>query len=138
MLYAWIGLTIAFTVIELATPQLVSIWFAFGSLGALIATALKAQIWLQLLIFLVISAIMIIVSRPLYRKFIKTKLVPTNSDRVIGETAVVTEGIDNIQAKGSVKVQGQLWTARSENGEVIPEGSQVTVIRIEGVKLIVK
>ena len=73
-----------------------------------------------------------------FRKFIKTKLVPTNSDRVIGETAVVTESIDNIQAKGSVKVQGQLWTARSENGEVIPEGSQVTVIRIEGVKLIVK
>ncbi|MBQ4561627.1 MAG: NfeD family protein [Clostridia bacterium] len=138
MIYTWVALLIAFAAVELITPQLVSIWFAIGSLGALIATALKAQLWLQLLIFLVISAIMIIVSRPLYRKFIKTKLVPTNSDRVIGETAVVTESIDNIQAKGSVKVQGQLWTARSENGEVIPEGSQVTVIRIEGVKLIVK
>ena len=138
MIYAWVALLIVFAAVELITPQLVCIWFAIGSLGALIATALKAQIWLQLLIFLVISAIMIIVSRPLYRKFIKTKLVPTNSDRVIGETAVVTESIDNIQAKGSVKVQGQLWTARSENGEVIPEGSQVTVIRIEGVKLIVK
>ena len=137
MIYTWVALLIAFAAVELITPQLVSIWFAIGSLGALIATALKAQLWLQLLIFLVISAIMIIVSRPLYRKFIKTKLVPTNSDRVIGETAVVTESIDNIQAKGSVKVQGQLWTARSENGEVIPEGSQVTVIRIEGVKLIV-
>lgn len=138
MIYAWAVLMIAFVIVELITPQLVCIWFAVGSLGALITAALNAQLWLQILIFLVISAIMIIVSRPLYRKFIKTKLVPTNSDRVIGETAVVTESIDNIQAKGSVKVQGQLWTARSENGEVIPEGSQVTVIRIEGVKLIVK
>ena len=138
MIYAWAVLMIAFVIVELITPQLVCIWFAVGSLGALIAAACDAKLWLQILIFLVISAIMIIVSRPLYRKFIKTKLVPTNSDRVIGETAVVTESIDNIQAKGSVKVQGQLWTARSENGEIIPEGSHVTVIRIEGVKLIVK
>ena len=81
---------------------------------------------------------MIFVTRPLYKRFIKTKLVPTNSDRLIGDTAVVTETIDNLEAKGAVKVQGQVWSARSENGEVIPENTPVTVVRIEGVKLIVK
>lgn len=138
MIYTWLALLIAFTVVELATPQLVSVWFALGSLGSLTAAALGAELWLQIVLFVAISVIMIIVTRPLYRKFVKTKLVPTNADRLIGEKAVVTESIENLDAKGAVKVQGQMWSARSENGENITEGSQVTVIRIEGVKLIVK
>lgn len=138
MIYVWVGLMILFAAVELVTPQLVSIWFAVGSLGALITAALNAQLWLQILIFIVVSVIMIFVTRPLYRRFIKTKLVPTNSDRLIGQAGVVIEAIDNLQGKGSVKVQGQVWTARSENGEPISENTHVTVIRIEGVKLIVK
>ncbi len=138
MIYAWVAIMIVFAAVELVTPQLVCIWFAIGSLGALIAASLNKPLWLQVLIFIVVSVIMICVTRPLYRKFIKTKLVPTNADRIIGETAVVTETIDNLEAKGTVRVQGQVWTARSENGEIIPENTRVTVIRIEGVKLIVK
>ncbi len=138
MIYAWVAIMIIFAAVELVTPQLVCIWFAVGSLGALIAASLNASLWLQILIFILVSVIMIFVTRPLYRKFIKTKLVPTNADRIIGETAVVTETVDNLEAKGTVKVQGQVWTARSENGEIIPENTRVTVIRIEGVKLIVK
>ncbi|MBQ3183332.1 MAG: NfeD family protein [Clostridia bacterium] len=138
MIYTWVALLIVFAAIELITPQLVCIWFAIGSLGAFIAASLNAPLWLQILIFIVVSVIMIFVTRPLYKRFIKTKLVPTNSDRLIGDTAVVTETIDNLEAKGAVKVQGQVWSARSENGEVIPENTPVTVVRIEGVKLIVK
>ena len=138
MMYAWVALMIAFAAVELITPQLVCIWFAIGSLGAFIAALLNAPLWLQILIFILVSVIMIFVTRPLYRRFIKTKLVPTNSDRLIGETAVVTEAIDNLDAKGAVKVQGQVWSARSENGEAIPADTRVTVLRIEGVKLIVK
>lgn len=138
MIYAWVAIMIIFAAVELVTPQLVCIWFAVGSLGALIAASLNASLWLQILIFILVSVIMIFVTRPLYRKFIKTKLVPTNADRIIGETAVVTETIDNLEAKGTVRVQGQVWTARSENGEIIHENTRVTVIRIEGVKLIVK
>ncbi len=138
MIYAWVALMIAFAVVELVTPQLVCIWFAIGSLSAFIAASLSAPLWQQILIFLVVSVIMIFVTRPLYHKFIKTKLVPTNSDRLIGDTAVVAEAIDNLEAKGAVKVQGQVWSARSESGEAIPEGTHVTVVRIEGVKLIVK
>ncbi len=138
MIYTWVALLIVFAAIELITPQLVCIWFAIGSLGAFIAASLDAPLWQQIVIFIVVSVIMIFVTRPLYRRFIKTKLVPTNADRLIGETAVVTEAIDNLQGKGSVKVQGQVWTARSENGEVISENTHVTVLRIEGVKLIVK
>ncbi|MBQ4601407.1 MAG: NfeD family protein [Clostridia bacterium] len=138
MIYTWVALLIVFAAIELITPQLVCIWFAIGSLGAFIAASLNAPLWQQILIFIVVSVIMIFVTRPLYKRFIKTKLVPTNSDRLIGDTAVVTETIDNLEAKGAVKVQGQVWSARSENGEVIPENTPVTVVRIEGVKLIVK
>ncbi len=138
MIYAWVALLIVFAAVELITPQLVCIWFAIGSLGAFIAASLDAPLWQQIVIFIAVSVIMIFVTRPLYRRFIKTKLVPTNSDRLIGQTGVVIEAIDNLQGKGSVKVQGQVWTARSENGEPISENTHVTVIRIEGVKLIVK
>lgn len=137
MIYAWVALMIVFAAVELITPQLVCIWFAIGSLGAFIAASLNAPLWQQIVIFILVSVIMIFVTRPLYQRFVKTKLVPTNSDRLIGETAVVTEAIDNLEAKGAVKVQGQVWSARSENGEIIPENSRVTVLRIEGVKLIV-
>ena len=138
MIYVWVVLMIAFALVELLTPQLVSVWFAIGSLGALAAAALNAPLWLQIVIFILISVIMIFVTRPLYKKFIKSKLVPTNSDRLIGETAVVTEAIDNLTSKGTVKVCGQVWSAKSENGETIPAETHVTVLRIEGVKLVVK
>ena len=138
MLYAWLGLMIAFVVIELATPQLVSIWFAIGSIGAMISTALSAHLWVQLTVFAVVSVAMVFVTRPLYKRFIKTKQIPTNTDRLIGQTAVVTEDIDNLDAKGAVKVCGQIWTARSADNEKIPCDTHVTVERIEGVKLIVK
>ncbi|MBR6514062.1 MAG: NfeD family protein [Clostridia bacterium] len=138
MIYIWVALVIAFTVIELITPQLVCIWFAIGSLGALIATVLGAELWVQILIFIVISVIMIFITRPLYKKFVKTKIIPTNADRLISQTAVVTESVDNLCGKGTVRVQGQLWSAKSESGEVLPTDTLVTVVRIEGVKLIVK
>ncbi len=138
MLYVWLGLMIAFVIVELATPQLVSIWFALGSLGAMIAASLSASLWLQLIVFVAVSGIMVFVTRPLYKKIIMAKQVPTNTDRLIGQTAVVTEDIDNLDAKGAVKVCGQIWTARSANDEKIPADTRVTVERIEGVKLIVK
>ena len=76
-------------------------------------------------------------TRPLVKKYVNSRSQPTNADMVIGKEALVTEAIDNVESAGAVAVGGKVWTARSENGEPIEVGSIVTVLRIEGVKLIV-
>ncbi len=138
MMFFWIALLVIFVIIEAATAQLVTIWFAVGSVAALVANVLNAADWLQWVIFIVVSVIVIIGTRPFVKKITKQKSQPTNADRCIGQTAVVTEEIDNISGKGSVKVNGVEWTARSEDGSVIKKDEHATVIRIDGVKLIVK
>ncbi len=135
--YIWIGLLVAFLVVEACTVQLVSIWFAVGSLCALVANLFETTPALQLTIFLVASMVCLLITRPLVKKFTASKIIKTNADRCIGETAVVTEEINNLSAKGQVKVNGNVWSARAEDGNVIPEGAEVLIKRMEGVKLIV-
>lgn len=134
----WVVALILFAAVEAVTVQLVSVWFAAGALAALIADLLGAGVTVQFVVFLAVSIICFIVTRPLVKKFSTSKIQSTNADRCIGETAVVVEEIDNVNAKGQVKVNGNVWTARSENDEIIAEGTKVTVLKIEGVKLIVK
>lgn len=123
--------------LEAATAQLVSIWFAGGGLAGLIAHFLHAPFWLQVIAAAVATLILLLETRPLVRRFLRGKETRTNADRVVGRTAVVTEPIDNVLAKGRVSVLGSDWTARSLDGGAIPAGAQVRVERIEGVKLIV-
>ena len=123
--------------LEAATAQLVSIWFAGGVLAGLIAHFLHAPFWLQVIAAAVATLILLLATRPLVRRFLRGKETRTNADRVVGRTAVVTEPIDNVLAKGRVSVLGSDWTARSLDGGAIPAGAQVRVERIEGVKLIV-
>ena len=106
MLAFWVVAMIAFVVIEASTAQLLTIWFALGSLAALISNMLGAEIWLQWLIFVAVSAIVVAATRPLVKKYARPKIQPTNADRCIGQTAVVTEDINNIAGKGAVKVNG--------------------------------
>lgn len=133
----WLIVMVLFLVVEAATVGLVCIWFAVGALAALIAALLGAEIWLQVVLFLVVSAVALYFTRPLAKKYINAKVEPTNADMVIGKECRVTEAIDNIAGTGAVYVDGKTWTARSESDEVIPEGTLVTAKRIEGVKLIV-
>ena len=134
----WLLALILFSVIEGVTVGLTSIWFAAGALGALIAAMLGAHIFLQILIFLVLSALALALVRPIAVRLLKPRHDPTNADRVIGAEARVTEDIDNIQGKGAVSIGGIIWTARSDSDEVIPAGSLVRVLRIEGVKVFVE
>ncbi|MBR0112816.1 MAG: NfeD family protein [Clostridia bacterium] len=134
----WAVALVVLLAIEGATAQLVTIWFAAGALAALIAAALHAPIWLQVVLFVVVSGITLVATRPLVKKIVKRKTQPLNADRCIGETAVVTEEIDNIRATGAVKVGGVVWTARSSGGEIIEKDKNVVIEKIEGVKLIVK
>lgn len=134
----WIALLVFFVIIEAATAQLVTIWFAAGALVSLIAALLHAPIWLQAVLFFVVSGITLAATRPLVKKLTKKQESRLNADRCIGQTAVVTEAVDNLAGKGMVKADGKDWSARSADGSIIPEGTYVTIEKIEGVKLIVK
>lgn len=133
----WLVLLVLFSVWEAVTVALVSVWFAAGALAALICSAFTADLWCQVAVFLTVSALTLAVIRPLARKHVLPHFVPTNADRVIGRSAVVTQTVDNLAATGTVLVGGMAWTARSENGAPISEGTSVKIIRIEGVKLFV-
>lgn len=133
----WLIVMVMFLVVEAATVGLVCIWFAVGSLAALLAAMCGAQLWLQIVLFLVASAATLYFTRPLVKRYVNSKVEPTNADMVIGKECRVTETVDNIAGTGAVYVDGKTWTARSENDEVIPEGTLVTAKSIDGVKLIV-
>ena len=133
----WLIVMVMFLVVEAATVGLVCIWFAVGSLAALLAARCGAQLWLQIVLFLVVSAATLYFTRPLVKRYVNSKVEPTNADMVIGKECRVTETVDNIAGTGAVYVDGKTWTARSADDEVIPEGTLVTAKSIDGVKLIV-
>ncbi len=134
----WLGLMVLFLVIEAACPfHLVSIWFAIASLIAMIVALFGGWIWLQVVVFLVVSTALLLMLWPLIKKFVNPKIVPTNVDSIVGQLVHVTEDINNIDATGQAKVNGLPWSARSASGAPIPKGTLVRIERIEGVKLIV-
>jgi len=135
----WLVAMIVFLAVEGIVPGLVSIWFAIGALAALISAMLGAPLWLQIVWFLLISVVTLILTRPLAKKYINSKVQPTNADIIIGKDCVVTEDIDNVLGTGAVAVGGKIWTARTEDDAIKAlRGDIMTVLRIEGVKLIVK
>lgn len=135
----WVAALVVFLIVEAVTAGLVSIWFVFGSLVALICAALGAAVWLQIFWFVIVSVATLVLTRPLVKRYVDSRSVATNADRSIGRTAVVTERIDNLAAAGAVKLDGVVWTARSTDDAVAIEiGERVTVRAIEGVKLIVE
>lgn len=139
MIFIWLGLTVVFAVIEAATAQLATVWFALGSLASLILAACGVKsVTAQVIVFVAVSVITLIATRPFVKKIIRKRVEPTNADRNIGETGITVAEINNICGTGEVNLKGTVWTARSVDGSVIPKGVQVTVQRIEGVKLIVK
>ena len=133
----WLVLLVIFIMTEASTVAVVSIWFAIGALAAMIASLLGAQVWLQVVLFLVVSCSLLCVLRPLVRKYFTPKLTRTNVDSVIGSTGIVTSRIDNVMSQGQVKLGAMEWTARSTSGEVIEAGMLVKADRIEGVKVFV-
>ena len=136
----WFILFIVFIIAEVATAgPLISIWFCFGSLAAMFAAAGGASTTLQLIIFLAVSIVLLILTKPLAKKLLHNKIEATNAPAVIGRQGIVVEEINNIEAKGAVKVDGKIWTARTEEEqEIIPEGTKVEILEIQGVKVIVK
>lgn len=134
----WFGLLLVFLVVEaVCAIHLVSIWFAAGSLVAMLASFLGAPVWLQVVLFLAVSCTLVVLLWPFIKKFLNPKLAKTNIDAVVGSEGYVTADIDNVAATGQVKLGAMEWTARSTNGQTIPKGALVKVDRIEGVKAFV-
>lgn len=133
----WLALMVVFLVTEAATVTMVSLWFAAGSLAALAASLLHAPVWLQVVLFLAVSALLLAALRPMVRKHFTPKLSKTNVDAVVGSRGYVTADIDNVSATGTVKLGAMEWTARSTAGCAIPKGTLVQVDKIEGVKAFV-
>lgn len=133
----WLILMILFLIIEGSSVMLVSIWFAAGSLVALILSLFSLPFPVQAVAFIVVSCVLLALLRPLVRKFLTPKIVKTNVDSVIGTTGPVTVAIDNNAAEGQVKLGAMYWSARSTTGVNIPVGTLIRVDRIEGVKVFV-
>ena len=138
MSYFWLGFMVLAFVVEAATVGLVAIWFGLGALAAFLSAVCGGPVWLQITFFILITAVTLIFTRPLAQKYLNSRRRATNADRVLGDSGKVTETIDNENSAGAVYVDGKTWTARSADGSVIPAGTVVEILRMEGVKLFVK
>ena len=134
----WLILFVVLVVFEIATMGLTTIWFAAGSLVAFFASLFHVTWWLQFILFIVVSLIMLIFTRPFAVRYINKHTQKTNIDSIIGQTGRVIAQIDNAQASGYVVVNGIEWAARSADAGVIDVDTMVTVKAIEGVKVIVE
>lgn len=134
----WLILAGIFFIGEIATTGFLVFWFGVGALLAMVTSFFTTSIILQTVIFVISSTILILVTKPFVKKFVDIKTTNTNAYSIIGKNALVIKEIDPIHSTGQIKVDGEVWSAESQNSEVIPKGSEVKVIAIEGVKAIVK
>lgn len=139
MPFVWLGVIILAVILEASTYALVSIWFIPAAVVSLILSFFPIPLWIQITVFAVCSVLLLVFTKVIFKKTLGLKRVATNADAVIGEEAIVTESIDNIEGVGQVKVRGQIWTARSYDKDIKYEkGETLNVVAIEGVKLICK
>ncbi len=135
----WLIICIVLIAIEVGTMGLVTIWFAVGAFIAMFSAMLGAPVWLQSTLFILISALLLFFTRPIATKYFNKGRIKTNVDAMIGREGIVIETIHNLQATGTVTINGQEWMARSKDAtKEILEGSVVVVTAIEGVKVIVE
>lgn len=135
----WVIVLIVAIVIELATLGLTTVWFAGGALIAAVAAAFSLPIWFQILLFLAVSLVLMVFTRPVAVKYFNKDRVRTNVESLVGRQAIVISEIDNLQGIGQVTVGGQEWSARSEDDRLhIDVGAVVNVVAVSGVKLVVR
>lgn len=134
----WLVVLAILLVIEFLTLGLTTVWFAGGALVAFLVSLAGGPLWLQLLLFIAVSVVLLLFTRPLAVKYLNKDVQKTNVDSIPGQKGIVTATIDNLKAEGQVTIQGMEWTARAKNGNTIEKGKVVKVTAVEGVKLIVE
>ncbi len=136
----WLVLSVIFLIVEIVTVgNLISIWFSIGAALAYLVYLPGGPFWLQVAVFILSSVGFAVLTRPLSKKLIGKRTLKTDVDRIIGSTGVVTVAINNLHGTGTVKIKGMDWTARNiDSDQIIPENTEVEVIRLEGVKALVR
>lgn len=138
MTIIWLVAFVVLVAIELCTMALTTIWFAGGALGATLVAVLGGQLWLQIIVFLVLSSVLLFFTRPIALKYFNKGRVRTNAEGLIGKQAIITAQVNNLKGEGKATVDGNEWSARAESEDrVIEPGTVVTIKAIKGVKLIV-
>lgn len=138
MPYIWLAVIVIMAVVEAASAQLISIWFVVGGIVALIVSLFGVPLSVQLTVFVLVTAVCLVATRPLVKKAMRFKKEDTNAGRYVGKIGKVIAEINNELGTGQVNVSGSVWTARSADGSILPKDANVAVEAIEGVKLIVK
>ena len=134
----WLVVLAILLVIEFLTLGLTTVWFAGGALIAFLVSLAGGSLWLQILLFIVISVVLLLFTRPLAVKYLNKNVQKTNVDSIPGQKGIVTVTIDNLKAEGQVTIRGMEWSARAKDDNIIEKGKVVRVISVEGVKLIVE
>jgi len=138
MAYIWIALAIVMVLVEITTVQLVSVWFMVGALCAALTTLFTDSIVIQLAVFVGVSLLALLVTRPLVRRLKENRVqLRTNIDRLPGEKGVMLKPVENTESVGQAKVLGKVWSVKTDNPP-LKEGDTVRVIAVDGVKLIVE
>lgn len=136
--YIWLAILVLSAIVEASTVSLVSLWFMPSALICIILSLLSVPFYIQAIVFFIVSAVLLCFVMPVARRYMKKHIVKTNVEEITGCKGVVAEEINNLEARGIVTVNGQKWSARSENGETIPVGTVIEAVRVEGVKIVCK
>ena len=135
----WLIAAGVFFIIEMATIGFLVFWLGIGALLAMVTSFITDSILIQALVFIITSTLLLIFTRPLVDKFIKIpKEVKTNAYSIIGKKGIVISKINNIEGVGQIKIDGEVWSAKSATDEDIPENTEVEIVEIDGVKAVVK
>lgn len=139
MPFIWLGIAVILAIVEVSTTQLVSIWFVVGAVASAISTSFTDNLMIQIIVFVLVSAICLIATRPFVKNVTKNKKISTNADSLIGKTGIITIEVNNTLSQGQINVDGQIWTARSKNNkQILSVKEKARVKEISGVKLIVE
>ena len=138
MWLVWLILSGFFFIGEIITTGFLIFWLGVGALVAMIVSFFVDNLIIQIAVFVVVSIVSIILTKPFVNKFVSKKTVPTNAYSVIGKTGIVTKDIDPVKSIGQVKIEGEVWSAKCNGDDIIPKGTEVKIKDIEGVKVIVQ
>ncbi len=135
----WLIAAGIFFIIEIATVGFLVFWFGIGALIAMVVSIFVPNVYIQALVFIVSSTLLIFFTKPFVNKFVnKEKTIATNAYSIIGRTGIVTKEINDLKGTGQVKIGGETWSAKTLSEETIPENTEIEVVKIDGVKAIVQ
>lgn len=138
MWQVWLIIAGLFFIGEIATVGFLIFWFGIGALLAMIVSFFVSNVIIQTAVFIISSTILIFATKPFVKKFVDVKKTNTNAFSIIGKKALVIKEINPIHSTGQIKINSEVWSAESENSEIIQEGLEVEILQIKGVKAIVK